>query len=548
MVKKLKPSAAVQDLQRREWRGRQAACRGTTAPKPNDKATAGLQGRVARADWHPQQFGLCLGPPPPRGANSQTLAASNKDVLSQCQPEALARFQAWVAAAPDHVKNSSAHPSCVALMSEKEQIRQAPWCQGLVAVLAFFYLLDREVGLQVSKWLLALAHGKKRRPAAPKWAELRLLLQQAPSPAVKGKPEVPDGLGHRAGRTGSSLNGPKYQKMTLPYRRLALIRAWYHFLVAEPQDLVNLPQSWETCSSTSLAACLHQLPNCGPYLAARVLGWLCVAGLISFSGGCLGPGATLSLAHLMGEDQQPQQQGHWPWTGKTKHQLTQQLAEQAGMNYCDMQAALCLWVQLGYGNKFNQAALRDKAKGPLPAALLDKPSKPSLAPLVDQPSDSQSAWADKPGRSLQNPARLGEYSCESMLVEEPSLTTEMNEKLEHWMVGLRQSCDPVANQVSSTLGFQHAAAFRALVELYASRYLLSLSTSTSPSTPERHPRLTAAILSLALKGCGQESQAAYIQLFDLVWSGVPGHQRADAELRVLHAVDYAGPRLLLPSH
>ena len=106
----------------------------------------------------------------------------------------------------------------------------------------------------------------------------------------------------------------------------------------------------------------------------------------------------------------------------------------------------------------------------------------------------------------------------------------------------------MANQVPSTLGFQHAAAFRALVELYASRYLLSLSTAASPSTPERHPRLTAAILFLALKGCGQAPQAAYIQLFDLVWSGVPGHQRADAELRVLHAVDYAGPRLLLPSH
>lgn len=323
-----------------------------------------------------------------------------------------------------------------------------------------------------------------------------------------------------------------------------MIRAWYHFLVAEPQKLVDLPQSWETCSSTSLAACLHQLPNCGPYLAARVLGWLCVAGLIPFSGGCLGPGATSSLAHLMGEVQQPPQQGHWPWTGKTKHQLTQQLAEQAGMSYCDMQAALCLWMQLGYGNKFNQTALLDKASRPLPAALLDKPS---LAPLVDQPSDSQSAWADKPGRPLQN-SRLGESSCECMLVEEPSLTTEMNEKLEHWMAGLRQNCDPVANQVSSTLGFQHAAAFRALVELYASRYLLSLSTATSPSTPERHPSLTAAILSLALKGCGQESQAAYIQVFDLVWSGVPGHERAAAELGVLHAVDYAGPRLLLPSH
>ena len=592
-------TAGVENLKRQEWRERQAVHRGTNGKKPAaDKATAAAQGRLIRNDWKPGED-QALRQPPRRAAQSSTPAAG-EDVLAQCGPAELARFLAWLRAAPGHVRTLEAHPSNAILAAKLHLIRSAPWQLSLLAVLAYFFLIDQEAGLQVAEWLLARGprpQGKK----PPSWGELRLLLS-----AVKGpgeKPAQPDGLGHRALRVGV-LPG-RGTALSLPYRRLAQIRAWSYYLVERPME--SLPLAWDDlCCSTTLAACLYQLPNCGPYLAARVLSWLCIVGLVGFTGGCLGPGAVTSLHHLLGEGQQQQlikTYGEWPWAAPQLHELTRQLSAAAGVGYWDTQAALCLWKQLGFGKKLQEPSrnnagsvsdaevvpssalpqvpadscepppprarerqqqpecqlqqdkqmqqhrlqhpLQSAASEPTAAEALVSPTPP--APCGDTSGPREPDTAPVIGSCGHHAEVKGQCSSETAMVAEPALTRAKHLELESWMAGMRRDLVPVAALMSRALGFQHAAAFRALVELYASRFLL-VQANRGPGLARR-AQLTAAVMSLALKAVGQQTAPAHGQLFHLVWasSGVPASARAAAELEVLRALDFVGPRLLLPS-
>ena len=597
-------TAGVAALKRQEWRARQAVHRGTNEKKPAaDKATAAVQGRLIRNDWKPGEE-LALQRPPRRAAQS-SMPSTDEDLLAQCKPAELAKFLAWLRTAPGHVRALETHPSNAMLAAKLQLIRGAPWQLSLLAVLAYFFLTDREAGLQVVEWLLACGpkpQGKK----PPSWGELRLLLGAAQGPGEK--PAQPDGLGHRALRIGVL---PGRGTLSLPYQRLAQIRAWSYHLVERPME--SLPLAWDSCCSTTLAACLCQLPNCGPYLAARVLSWLCMAGQVGFTGGCLGPGAVTSLRHLwLGEEQQMKTCGEWPWTGPQLHKLTRQLAAAAGISYWDTQAALCLWTQLGFGKKLQEpshnnpgsASSTAAARSPLPkvpAGSCKLPltprarerqqqpegqlqqqdeqvqqqhrqqnaaSKPAaaetlvkqLSGVAEAPCAGQTAAASssstrscKPdaapvmGSGVHHAKEGGQRSSERAMVAEPALTRAAHLELESWMAGMRSDLVPVAVLMTRALGFQHAAAFRALVELYASRFLLARA-DRGPG-PARCPQLTAAVMSLALKAVGQQSAPAHGQLFHLVWasSGVPASARAVAEFEVRRALDFAGPRLLLPS-
>ena len=443
------------------------------------------------------------------------------------------------------------------------------------------------------------------------------MLLSAPGRAASEKPAQPDGLGHRASRVGV-LPGLG-TKLSLPDQHLAQIRAWSRYLVECPME--GLPQAWDACGSTALAACLYQLPNCGPYLAARALGWLCVAGLVTDTGGCLGPGAVASLHHLLAGDRGDQQgkssHGEWPWTAPQLHQLTRQLAAAAGVNYWDTQGALCLWMQLGFGTKPPACQTKPgSASSAVVALLTPPPLTPALVPSSPPPrikadscdlppppgplrrqqqlerrqqhqedeeqqqeqhrqqhlqqiATSNPAAATLPEETGRDPAPCEAASCstrpgepdaapvtgsfqdnakdhdrcssERALVAEPALTKVMHQELESWMARIRQGLVPVANLMTRALGFQHAAAFRAVVGLYGPRFLLA-SADRLPG-PARRPQLTAAA---GAEGCWAGVSASPRPL---VWasSGIPASARAAAELEVLRALDFAGPRLLLPS-
>jgi hypothetical protein len=274
------------------------------------------------------------------------------------------------------------HPSSTMLAAKLHLIRRVPCQVSLLAVLAYFFLLDREVALQVATWLLVSGP----RPGAkqvPSWSELRMILS-APRRAAAEKPALSDGLGHRLRGGARTLPGLG-KKLSLPYQQLAQIRAWSYYLVEWPMG--GLPKAWveACCCSTTLAACLYQLPNCGPYLAARALGWLCKAGLLGFTGGCLGPGAVMSLHHLLAGDSGPgktPQRGEWPWTAPQLHELTRQLAAAAGVGYWDTQGALCLWMQLDFGTKL--PACQNKLGSASPPTPPQVPM-PTMAPSSPPP-------------------------------------------------------------------------------------------------------------------------------------------------------------------
>ena len=393
-------TVGVENLKRREWRERQAAHRGATGEKPAaDKATAAAQGRLIRNDWKPGEE-LALRPPPRRAAQSR-MPATGEDVLAQCGPAELARFLAWLRAAPCHVRTLEARPSNVTLAAKLSLIRSAPWQLSLLAVLAYFFLIDPEAGLQVAEWLLARGP-RPRGKKPPSWGELRLLLL-----AVKGpgeKPAQPNGLGHRALRVGV-LPG-QGTMLSLPYRRLAQIRAWSYYLVERPME--SLPPAWDSCCSTTLAACLYQLPNCGPYLAARVLSWLCLVGLVGFTGGCLGPGAVTSLRHLLGEGQRQQLMktyGEWPWAAPQLHELTRQLSAAAGVSYWGTQAALCLWKQLGFGKKLQKPSHNNPGSASNAEVVPNSPLPQVLADSCEPPPPQAREQQQRPERQLQQRAQ-----------------------------------------------------------------------------------------------------------------------------------------------